>query len=143
MKKPTAVETALDIAYEAHKGARTFSGKPYILHPIRVMEQMDTDEERVIALLHDVLEDTETTEEELREHFSTRIVGQIKVLTHLPDEPYEDYIGRVALYATSTKIKLADLRDNTRIERIPRMTDGALKRLQRYHGAIRRLERQE
>lgn len=136
------VEAALTLAYRAHSGQTSFSGRPYILHPIRVMEAMHSDYGRCTALLHDVLEDTATTEQDLREWFPDVVVDAVVSMTHLEDESYEDYVERVAQNSLATAVKLADLRDNTRIERIPRMTDGAFRRLKKYHRAIRRLEQE-
>ena len=136
------VELALEIAYQAHQGQRSFSGRPYILHPIRVMEQMSTDEERAVALLHDVVEDTDVTEVQLWDLFPRAVVYAVVALTHLEDEGYDRYIERIVQNSLARRVKLADLRDNTRIERIPKMTEGALKRLKKYHRAIRHLEQE-
>ena len=104
---------AIAFAANAHAGQiRKFSGKPYIFHPLRVMMNMHTHEERVLAVLHDVLEDTDADEPMIRLHFGERILEHLKILTRVPGEKYADYIERVAMNPLATKIKKADLADN-------------------------------
>jgi (p)ppGpp synthase/HD superfamily hydrolase len=142
-KDRTELENALTIAFEAHSGQTTFAGRPYIFHPIRVMEQMETDEERCVALLHDVVEDTDVPLEMLAKWFSKDVVDAVKALTHIEGVPYETYIENfVTRNRLAAKVKLADLRDNIRIERLPKISDGALRRTKKYHKAIQRLKRQ-
>jgi len=133
------LDRALRLATDAHQGQKSFRGRPYILHPIRVMEQLDTDEERIVALLHDVVEDTNVTVEKIAALFGEEVAVAITLLTHQPNEPYEDYIGAVALSPLATKVKLADLQDNLRVERLPKVTEAAVQRLIRYARAQRRL----
>lgn len=153
-KDMTLVEKALTAAYESHFKQRDLSGCPYIFHPIRVMEQMDTDEERIVALLHDVLEDGDLPVEQLLMWFPENVVEAIVAVTKTPfdDEAedfdsvadiekarkaaYDDYLGQVAKNPLATKVKIADLRDNMKVERLPKMTKGNMFRLKKYHKAL-------
>lgn len=139
-KKETLLERALRVAYEAHKGQRSFSGRPYIFHCIRVMEQMDTEEEKAAALLHDVIEDTDITEDGLEEifHDHLSVVATVRDLTKPEEDTYEEYIEYIGLLGSheAVKIKIADLKDNMRVERNPNMTQGVFKRLRKYRKAL-------
>lgn len=136
----TLLERALRLACWAHQGQKSFSGRPYIFHPIRVMEQQSTWRARVVALLHDVVEDTDVTLQQIEEWFlDPDIVEALDRLTHRDGEPYDDYVERVAQNPLATRVKLADLQDNLRVERIPKMTKGAVRRLTKYHLARQRL----
>ena len=120
---PTLEET-LFIAVLAHEGQRDRADKPYILHPLRVMFSMETEEERIVAVLHDVVEDTEMTLDKLEDYgFSPEIIDAVKHLTKQPGEEYMDFISRVTLNPLATKIKMADLRDNMDESRIAHPTD--------------------
>lgn len=133
----TLLERALHVAYEAHKGQRSFSGRPYIFHCIRVMEQMDTEEEKAAALLHDVVEDTSLTIEDLDKEFPSEVVQSVMFLTNI-FKTYEEYITYIALTKdkTAIKIKIADLKDNMRVERNPNITKKVFKRLRKYRKAL-------
>jgi (p)ppGpp synthase/HD superfamily hydrolase len=106
------------------------------------MEQMHTDTEKCIALLHDVVEDSDVPLECLAKWFSPEVVDAVSHLTHREEDSYEDYIEKVSRNQLASKVKLADLRDNIRVERIPKMTEGNLRRVKKYHKAIQRLTRQ-
>jgi len=129
------VDKAKEIAEEAHKGhVRKFNNEPYINHPLRVCESISymDDDIKAAALLHDVIEDTNITESDLRNDFPEEVVNVVKILTRLIGETYFDYILRIAK-SRNTKavtIKLADLNDN-----ISDLEEGSLKdkyRLARY-----------
>lgn len=135
----TPIERALRLIVDAHQGQRSFRGRPYVFRPIRLMEQQDTDQERVVALLHDVVEDTNVRLSQIGHWFGESVETEIKALTRLPDEPYQDYIERVAIRPLATKVKLADLRDNLRVERLPKVTEAAVQRMGRYYRAYGRL----
>lgn len=129
-------ELALQIAKEAHAGQVDKAGKDYILHPITVASYMDTDVEKTIAYLHDVLEDTSVTVDELRNHFSNEIVDTVITLTHRKDESYFEYISRVSTSKLAKKIKVADLLHNLDITRIKEPTKQDYQRLEKYKKAI-------
>lgn len=108
------VEAARDIATRAHKGQfRWDKITPYIVHPAMVAAEMDTPEEQAVAWLHDVLEDTNVTYEELRTlGFSRRLLRYVMALTKSPDQPYLQYLLHLKKFAVAKKVKLADLRHN-------------------------------
>ena len=132
------LEKAVSIALEAHKGKKDKAGAPYILHPLRVMFQMETEEEMIAAVLHDVLEDAAITPDQLREMgFSERVLKALDSVTKRAGEEYEDYVRRAASHPIGKKIKLADLRDNMNFSRLKKVTDEDLKRLKKYHNALK------
>ncbi|WP_448923483.1 HD domain-containing protein [Holdemanella biformis] len=129
-------ELALQIAKEAHAGQVDKAGKDYILHPITVASYMDTDVEKTIAYLHDVLEDTSVTVDELRNHFSNEIVDTVITLTHRKDESYFEYIQRISKSKLAKKVKVADLLHNLDITRIKEPSKQDYERLEKYKKAI-------
>ena len=129
-------ELALQIAKEAHAGQVDKAGKDYILHPITVASYMDTDVEKAIAYLHDVLEDTSVTVDELRNHFSNEIVDTVITLTHRKDESYFEYIQRISKSKLAKKVKVADLLHNLDITRIKEPSKQDYERLEKYKKAI-------
>ena len=134
----SSIEKAIAIAVEAHKGQEDKAGDPYILHPLRVMFRMETREEMVVAVLHDVLEDTPITPDQLKEMgFSETLLEALDSVTKRAGETYEDFVRRAALHPIGKKIKLADLRDNMDLSRLERITDKDLERLKKYHNALK------
>ena len=129
-------ELALQIAKEAHAGQVDKAGKDYILHPMTVASYMDTDVEKTIAYLHDVLEDTSVTVDELRNHFSNEIVDTVITLTHRKDESYFEYIQRISKSKLAKKVKVADLLHNLDITRIKEPSKQDYERLEKYKKAI-------
>ena len=136
-------EKAVMIAQEAHKGQTDKGGNPYIEHPLYVASQVDTTELKIIAMLHDTLEDSEVTAEDLRrEGFPERIVEAILVLTHEDgtDEAYLDYIRRVAGNKLAARVKKEDLKHNMDMSRIQNPTEKDRKRRAKYEKALQLLE---
>ena len=134
----SSIEKAIAIAVEAHKGQEDKAGDPYILHPLRVMFRMETREEMVVAVLHDVLEDTAITPDQLKEMgFSETVLEALDSVTKRAGETYEDFVRRAALHPIGKKIKLADLRDNMDLSRLEEITDNDIKRVKKYHGALK------
>ncbi|MBX3179567.1 MAG: HD domain-containing protein [Candidatus Hydrogenedentes bacterium] len=132
------LERALVIAAEAHAGMTDKGGAPYILHPLRLMHQMTTADERIVALLHDVVEDSPWTLEALRaEGFSENVVAAVDGLTRREGEPYEDFIARGAANPLARRVKLADIEDNLDLRRLGELEEKDLARLQRYQRARR------
>ena len=129
-------ELALQIAQKAHAGQVDKAGKDYIVHPMTVASYMDTDTEKAIAYLHDVLEDTDVTVDALREIFPNEIVDTLITLTHRKDESYFEYIQRVSTSKLAKKIKVADLLHNLDITRIKEPTKQDYERLEKYKKAI-------
>jgi (p)ppGpp synthase/HD superfamily hydrolase len=137
----STIEKAISIATEAHKGDVDKAGSPYILHPLRVMFQMETEEEMIAAVLHDVLEDTAITPDQLKEMgFSERVREALDSVTKRAGETYEDFVRRAASHPIGKKVKLADLRDNMDLSRLERITDKDLERLKKYHNALKILK---
>lgn len=131
------LEIAILIAVEAHEGQADKGGVPYILHPLRVMHNVDTIEEKIVAVLHDVVEDTTvTTGDLLDQGINSELVDSIKLLTHEGGIPYEQYIRNLADDPLARAVKLADLADNSNPERLIGKTKHDLERLEKYRNAI-------
>ncbi len=134
------LERALQIAVQAHAGQKDKNGAAYIFHPIRVMNRCSTPNGRIAALLHDVVEDTAVTIEQLEsEGFSSEVLAALRLLTHLPEVPYEDYVEQIMTNRTATEVKIADLEDNSDIRRLQEVDDKAVARLRKYLAAYHRL----
>ncbi len=132
---------ALRLSYEAHKGQFDKSGVPYVFHPVHLAEQMPDEDSTVAALLHDVVEDTACSLADLEAMgFPERALEAVRLLTHDPEEPYLSYVARVKENPVAKRVKLADLRHNSDLTRIPRPTEKDLARVEKYAKAIRLLE---
>ena len=127
---------AMQIAYEAHHGQFDKSGVPYIFHPICVAAQMKTEEECIVALLHDVLEDTDIMYEELEREFSGNVMKALNLLTHDDSVEYMEYIRNLKHNPIAKAVKLADLAHNSDLTRLPKVTERDLKRQEKYKKAI-------
>ena len=127
---------AMIIAYEAHKNQVDKSGVPYIYHPIHVAEQMDTENECIIALLHDVVEDTNVTFKQLEEVFSKEIIDILKLLTKKKEIDYYEYINKVKENTVARKVKIADIEHNLDRSRLDIITDKDIKREEKYKNAL-------
>ncbi|ADE39518.1 HD domain-containing protein [Candidatus Puniceispirillum marinum] len=135
------LERAIQIAVEAHAGAKDRGGKAYILHPISVMMRCETDEEKIVAILHDVVEDTDWTFEALREEgFTETIIEALKTVTkHSEDEDYDEFVQRSLKNEIGRKVKIADLRENLDVTRIGELTDKDIERINKYKRALKTL----
>ena len=135
------LEKALQIATEAHIYQVDKVGKAYIFHPIRVAHRCYTDEEKIVALLHDTIEDTEVTAEYLlMEGFPRKIVDAILSVSRNKEESYEDFIKRSRLNPIGRQVKIHDLEDNMDITRLSELTEKDLVRLNKYLKAYRYLK---
>jgi (p)ppGpp synthase/HD superfamily hydrolase len=135
------LEDAILLAAEAHQGQRDRNGQPYVLHVLRVMFRVEGEAQRTAAVLHDVVEDTPHTLDELRERgFSEEVVHAVDCLTHREDEPYEAQVERAASDPIARVVKLADLEDNMDLRRLEDVHERDLPRLQRYLRAWHRLK---
>lgn len=103
---------ALCFAARKHANQKRNNGQPYIIHPIRVSQLVTDEDEKAVALLHDTIEDTETTYEELQEEFGEWIAGAVEALTHRKGESYIEYMGRVLQHPAARAVKKADIADN-------------------------------
>lgn len=128
---------AIIIASKAHNGQFDKSGKPYILHPLRVMFYVDGEiKEQCTAVLHDVVEDTSVTFEYLSQQgFDDDIIEALKLLTRTDDEDYMLYISKLKPNAIAKAVKLADLKDNMDMTRLPNPTEKDFIRLEKYKTA--------
>ena len=133
------LERAIGIAVEAHKGQLDKGGNPYILHPLRVMMSVDLELEKIVAVLHDVVEDSNWTFEALlAEGFSTEVIEALKSVTKNSDnEDYYSFIQRAIQNPIGRKVKIADLRDNLDVTRISDITDKDVKRINKYKKALK------
>ena len=126
-------DKALQIAVRAHKGQKDKAGHDYILHPIRVSERCDDPRAKIVALLHDTIEDTNVTADYLREEgFTEEIVEAVLAVTRREGEEYNDYVRRAAQNELGRMVKRADLEDNMDIRRLPELTDRDVERLRKY-----------
>jgi (p)ppGpp synthase/HD superfamily hydrolase len=103
---------ALKFIAKKHAGKKRRNGNPYIIHPIRVSQEVKSDTEKVIALLHDVLEDSDATPKEIEDLFGTEIAAAVCILTHCKEEDYARYIERIKTNPMATTVKIADIADN-------------------------------
>lgn len=132
---------ALQTAYKAHEGQTDKSGLPYIFHPYHLAEQMKTEETAAIALLHDVIEDTDMTIGDLKRlGFPDNIVEGVRLMTHEEETDYFDYIRMIKQNPAAKAVKLADLEHNSDLTRLPTVTEHDLERLKKYEQARKILE---
>ncbi len=135
------LERAIEIAVDAHAGQTDKAGEPYIRHPLRVMRAMDTDTERVVAVLHDVVEDSPYTLEHIQGRFGADVRDAVDCLTRREDEDYvEEFVARAAEDDTARAVKRADIEDNMNLTRLSDLDVGDFERLQRYHEALQALQ---
>ena len=134
------VEKAIGIALKAHQNQVDKYGRPYVMHPIRVMTRFRNPVLQQIAILHDVVEDSAWTCRQLRaQKFSAEIIEAIDALTRRQGEPYDSLIDRAALNPLALQVKLADLEDNMDIRRMKDITQQDGERLNRYREAHAKL----
>ncbi|HEX8703169.1 MAG TPA: GTP pyrophosphokinase [Myxococcaceae bacterium] len=135
------LEDAIALAVEAHRGQRDKAGQTYILHPLRVMMRLETEAERMAAILHDVVEDTPYTLERLRElGYPQEVLQALECLTKREGENYEAFIERVRPHPLARRVKLADLEDNMDVRRLTAVGPREAERLARYRAAWARLK---
>lgn len=134
------LERAIALAATAHAGQMDKGGAPYILHPLKVMLRMTSLEERIVAVLHDVVEDCEISLDDLRkEGFSEEVLTAIASVTKVPGESYEDFVERAAQNPIGRVVKLAGLEENSDLSRIASPSWEDLERIEKYRRAIGRL----
>ena len=134
---------ALRIAFDAHKKQVDKSGLPYVYHPFEVASAMAGEYETCVALLHDVVEDTEITLEDLSKESSREIIDTLRLLTHDEKVPYFDYVRAIRNNAIANAVKLADLQHNSNLARLDTVTEKDLKRVEKYKKAYRILMGEE
>ena len=135
--KQPMLELALSIATKAHRGQFDKVGIDYIEHPIFVASQVDSEEEKAVALLHDVIEDSSVTAEELlNAGLPETVVTAIQILSKKKGQDYQTYLENVKSNPLARVIKLADLKHNSDLSRLSSVTDKDLERLEKYKKAI-------
>ena len=137
------LQRAIEIALEAHKGALDKGGNPYILHPLRLMLQMDSEEEMIVAILHDVVEDSEkwSFDKLHKEGFSKKIINSLRSVTkENENEDYEKFIDRSMKDKIGRKVKIADISDNLDISRLKEVTDKDILRINKYKKELEKLK---
>lgn len=128
---------AMKLSFEAHKDQVDKGGIPYIYHPFHLAEQMNTEETVIVALLHDVVEDTAYSLQDIASMgFPQSVTDALKLLTHEKSMPYMDYIAGIRENPIAAAVKLADLRHNSDITRLAVVDDKAVRRIQKYKDAM-------
>ena len=132
---------ALKLCFEAHKDQIDKSGMPYVFHPFHLAEQMADENTTIVALLHDVIEDTEYTLDDLRNFgFAEDVLSAISLMTHADDVPYMEYVVKIKTNPIAKAVKLADLKHNSDMSRLDRITQTDEERAKKYKQAIELLE---
>lgn len=133
---------ALKLCFDAHKEQVDKSGLPYVFHPFHLADQMEDEDTTIVALLHDVVEDTEVTFADLAQMgFSQQVIGAIQAMTRLEGVPYMEYVARIRNNPIARRVKLADLRHNSDLSRLDQVDEKALARVEKYRAAMELLER--
>jgi len=136
MENTILLNKAVSIAKFAHQGQVDKASVDYINHPIRVMNAVNDVKEKIVAVLHDVVEDSEITLEDLRKQgFDDDVVIAVGCLTKVPGETYEQFIGRVKSNSLARKVKLQDLKDNMDLSRLDKVSEADLNRVEKYKHA--------
>jgi (p)ppGpp synthase/HD superfamily hydrolase len=131
------LNSAIVLACKAHAGQVDKAGKPYILHPLRLMLNFDDEEAQVVSVLHDVVEDSDVTLDDLSVlGVSESVVEAIDCLTKRKGEAYEDFISRIRVNALARRVKIADIKDNLDLTRMASITEKDVQRAAKYHRAL-------
>lgn len=131
---------AMRVAYQAHKNQFDKAQIPYIYHPIHLAEQMNTELECIVALLHDVVEDTDMTFLDLEKFFSSEVIEILKLLTRDKRTDYMEYIKKIKPNKVAKKIKIADIIHNSDETRLDVIDEETIKRRKRYQKALKYLK---
>ncbi len=128
---------ALKLSFEAHKDQTDKSGMPYVFHPFHLAEQMDTEEKVTVALLHDVVEDTDYSLKDIENMgFPESVIQALALLTHEKGVPYMDYVVQIKENPIARAVKLVDLKHNSDLSRLDFVDEKAIQRVQKYEKAI-------
>ena len=131
---------AYNIASKAHKGQKDKGGEDYFKHPLAVSNKLSGKKEKIVALLHDVIEDTDVTVNDLKEAgFSDEVVLAVSAITKKAGEDYEEYLNRVKQNPIALRVKIADMEHNSDISRIKNPKEKDLKRLEKYKIRLKEL----
>ena len=134
------LERAIELAVTAYAGQTDKAGATYIRHPLRVMQQMNTEEERIAAVLHDVVEDASYTLDDIEDEFGATIRDAVDALTKRDDESYQEFAARAATNDIARTVKIADIEDNMDLTRLSELDDELLDKQAEYHEAWQRLQ---
>ncbi|MCF6258346.1 MAG: GTP pyrophosphokinase [Gammaproteobacteria bacterium] len=133
----SGLDQAIAIATKAHAGQVDKSGQPYILHPLRLMFKFHSEDEMIVAVMHDVIEDSLFTLDYLKnDGFSDVILDALECLTKRKGEKYGDFVLRILQNELAQKIKIEDIKDNLDLTRLNKITDDDLVRVEKYHRAL-------
>ena len=128
---------ALKLCFTAHKDQTDKSGMPYVFHPFHLAEQMTDEDTTIVALLHDVIEDTPYTLDDLRAMgFNEQVLDALALMTHDKRIPYMDYVAKIKGNKIASTVKLADLKHNSDLSRLNNVDEKAMKRIEKYRQAI-------
>ena len=128
---------ALKLCFDAHKEHLDKSGMPYVFHPFHLAEQMPDEATTCVALLHDVVEDTDMTFEQLEaEGFPPEVITALRLMTHDERTPYLDYVAELKKNPLAAAVKLADLQHNSDLTRLDHADENAMRRVEKYKKAI-------
>jgi len=137
------LEQAIAVATKAHAGQVDKAGQPYILHPLRLMFKFEADIEKIVAVMHDVIEDSGLTQDDLKKlGFSDEVIEAIDCLSKKNGEGYDSFILRVSKNNLARKVKIEDIKDNLDLTRLNRITDKDLQRVEKYYRALAVLTKQ-
>ena len=135
-----ATKKALRLCFEAHKNQVDKGGSPYVFHPFHLAEQMKDESSTIVALLHDVVEDTDYTFADLRHMgFESEVIEALRLMTHDENIPYMEYIEKIRENPIARAVKLADLKHNSDLTRLDAVDERILERKEKYSPAIRLL----
>lgn len=130
------VAKAKALAAMVHAGAKDKAGDPYIHHPERVASRLEKPEEKVVAWLHDVVEDTDTTVDDIADMFGADTAAAVDAVTHREDESWSDYLARAKANPIARAVKIADLIDNSNLSRLAVVTARDVERAAKYNRAL-------
>lgn len=131
------IDKALEMATKAHKGQVDKAGNDYISHPIYVADHCRSVNEKIVALLHDTLEDTKLSVDEIKNNFGHTVSDAVLALTKRPDESYEEYLTRVKANPIARAVKIEDLKHNLDLSRLGHEpTDEDIERIAKYERAL-------
>ena len=143
MAYSTDIEAAKALATRAHEGQTDKAGLPYITHPERVASRLHTAEARVVGWLHDTVEDTAVTLEEIRDRFGPETAAAVDAISRREREKWSDYLNRVAADPLARQVKISDLIDNSNLSRLPHVTLRDVERQKKYNKALKKLLEEE
>ncbi len=133
--------TAIKIACDVHANQKDKAGEPYILHPLRLMQRIKDKNTMIVAVLHDVIEDSQLDLDVIESQgFDESIIKAVDAITRKKNEAYKDFIERLSFNDMAVKVKIEDLKDNLDLTRLKTIDDKALERIKKYHKALIFLE---